>query len=708
MTLTDFGGGGGGERGGISSSSSSSSRRVAPLLFPAHLPNDQLKSGMKTGKYFRGILRVKGNDRNDCYVLLTNFSGKDRKTVTVKGMENINRAIDGDIVAIELISSEEMMEMKESEEEEEEEKNEKNNNNKRQKTTGGNKGGKKEKENTDYLAEEGLLPEEEEGQEQKMKGTTAVKTSTAVAVVVSPPPILFFGRVVGILQHQAEQYAGSIDPTTLRTLDTRAANPGSALTGGTTGEDDTAEYYQAEFIPMNKRIPPILVSSRRLPSLLSFRLLAVIDEWPASSPAPLGHCPKVLGQKGDKEIETKLILFEFGVPNEEFSAEVMSCLPGAGRNWVIPAEEIHQRRTDCRSLPIASVDPPGCKDIDDALHCLPLENGRFQVGVHIADVSHFVLPDTPIDREAAHRSTSTYLVERRLDMLPSLLTTELCSLRGNEDHLAFSVFWEMDEQANIFDVSFKKTIIRSVASLTYDQAQTILDNKQSSDDTTLNHPPLVQSIKMLNHFAKILRARRLQQGALTLVSPEVRFKLDEETRDPTDVIMYNLKEAHAMVEEWMLLANITVSKKTLLHFPTLSILRRHPSPSIEQLQPLIKAAKHAGFHLDVTSSKTLADSLDRAVKPSDNYFNSLLRILATRCMMPAQYFCSGEIPKESWYHYGLATPVYTHFTSPIRRYADILVHRLLAAAIGVAPLPMTNTDRVKARETCANMPNGRQ
>jgi exosome complex exonuclease DIS3/RRP44 len=718
MILTDFGGGTGGERGGsgpmegITSSSSSSSTRRPALLFPAHLPNDQLKSGMKTGKYFRGILRVKGNDRNDCYVLLTNFSGKDRKTVTVKGMRNINRAIDGDIVAIELISSEEM----ERETEGEEQENEKNMN-KRQKT-GGKKGEqKKEKENTDYLAEEGLLPEEEQEQEEKMvKGGVTTSTTTATTTTKTTPAaaqgavLLFFGRVVGILQHQAEQYAGSIDPTTLRTLDTTAKTTSTTSSTGSSalaGEDDTAQYYQAEFIPMNKRIPPILVSSRRLPSLLSFRLLAVIDEWPASSPAPLGHCPKVLGLKGDKEIETKLILFEFGVPNEEFSAEVMGCLPGAGRNWVIPYEEElspRKGRMDCRSLPIASVDPPGCKDIDDALHCIgPLENGHYQVGVHIADVSHFVLPDTPIDREAAHRSTSTYLVERRLDMLPSLLTTELCSLRGNEDHLAFSVFWEMDEQANIFDVSFKKTIIRSVASLTYDQAQTILDHKQSSEDTTLNHPPLVQSIKMLNHFAKILRARRLQQGALTLVSPEVRFKLDEETRDPTDVIMYNLKEAHAMVEEFMLLANITVSKKTLCHFPTLSILRRHPSPSIEQLQPLIKAAKHAGFHLDVTSSKTLADSLDRAVKPSDPYFNSLLRILATRCMMPAQYFCSGEIPKESWYHYGLATPVYTHFTSPIRRYADILVHRLLAAAIGVAPLPLTNTDRVKARETCATM-----
>jgi exosome complex exonuclease DIS3/RRP44 len=614
MSLTDFG-----QPKDLTASAS--------LLFPPHLSNEELRSGMKAGRYFRGVIRVKGNDRNECYVILMNFSGKDRKTVTVRGENHVNRAVDGDIVAVELLPD---------------------------------TPAEKER-NTEYLEEEGI---EED----------------AVA------PLL--GRVVGIIQHTSEQYAGSIDPGSLQSVSSHSA-----------GEDDT-EYYTARFIPMNKRIPPIVVSSRRLPSLLAYRLLAVIDEWPASSVLPFGHCLKVLGAKGDKEVETKLILFEFGVPNEEFTAEVMACLPEKG--WTIPQEEI-DKRLDCRALPIASVDPPGCKDIDDALHCMALPNGHFQVGVHIADVSHFVLPDTPLDLEASHRSTSTYLVERRLDMLPSLLTTQLCSLRGQEDHLAFSVFWELDADGQIFDVSFHKTVIRSVASLTYDQAQTILDDKQVPDDPVLNQPALVQSIKMLNQFARLLRKRRLENGALTLVSPEVRFKLDEETKDPTDVIMYNLKEAHAMVEEWMLLANITVAKKTLLHFPTLSILRRHQSPSLEQLQPLIQAARHAGFQLEVTNSKALADSLDRAVKADDAYFNSLLRILATRCMMPAQYFCSGEIPKDAWYHYGLATPVYTHFTSPIRRYADVLVHRLLAAAIGVAPLPLANTDRGKQREVCAHM-----
>lgn len=158
-----------------------------------------------------------------------------------------------------------------------------------------------------------------------------------------------------------------------------------------------------------------------------------------------------------------------------------------------------------------------------------------------------------------------------------------------------------------------------------------------------------------------------------------------------------------MVEEWMLLANITVSKKILKHYPTLSVLRRHQPPSRDQFLPLLLSARTAGFELDITNSKTLADSLDEAVRPEDPMFNKLLRMLATRCMMPAQYFCSGEIPKDQWHHYGLATQVYTHFTSPIRRYADVLVHRLLAASLGIDNLPISYADRVKQQEQCTHM-----
>ena len=359
--------------------------------------------------------------------------------------------------------------------------------------------------------------------------------------------------------------------------------------------------------------------------------------------------------------------------------------------------ELEDGRLDLRNLPVLSIDPPGCKDIDDALHCTVLPNGNYQVGVHIADVTHYVKAGTAIDLEAANRSTSTYLVNKRLDMLPSLLTTDLCSLKGNVDRFALSVLWEVTPSADIVDVEFKKSIIHSIAALTYQQAQGMIDQPDSDEDIK------VGAVKRLASLARKFRERRINAGALTLASPEVKFVLDSESLNPTDVQAYQLFEANALVEEFMLLANVTVGKKILRHYPTLSVLRRHPAPNRAMFDSLISKAKSRGFSINIDDSKKLADSLDDAVLKEDPYFNKLLRILSTRCMSPAQYFCSGEYKPTDWHHYGLAAPVYTHFTSPIRRYADVCVHRLLAAAIGVDPLPVHLSSKSYLHDLAANM-----
>lgn len=372
--------------------------------------------------------------------------------------------------------------------------------------------------------------------------------------------------------------------------------------------------------------------------------------------------------------------------------KVLACLPP--EDYKI---ELEPGRIDLRHLPVLSIDPPGCQDIDDALHCIVLPNGNYQVGVHIADVTHYVKAGTAIDLEAANRSTSTYLVNKRLDMLPKLLTTDLCSLKGNVDRFAFSVLWEVTPEADIVDVQFKKSIIHSIAALTYQQAQGMID--QPDDETDIK----ASAVKRLNSLARILRKRRIDAGALTLASPEVKFVLDSESLNPTDVQSYTLYEANALVEEFMLFANVTVGKKILRHYPTLSVLRRHPAPNRSMFDSLISKAKCKGFSINIEDSKHLADSLDAAVLEEDPYFNKLLRILSTRCMSPAQYFCSGEYKPTDWHHYGLAAPVYTHFTSPIRRYADVCVHRLLAAAIGVEPLPVHLSSKSYLHDLAANM-----
>lgn len=324
------------------------------------------------------------------------------------------------------------------------------------------------------------------------------------------------------------------------------------------------------------------------------------------------------------------------------------------------------QRVDLRDVCICSVDPPGCTDIDDALHCRRLPNGNLEVGVHIADVSHFIRPGNALDKEASQRATTVYLVDKRIDMVPELLSSNLCSLRGNEVRFAFSCVWEVDDEANILNRKFHKSIIESKKAMTYEEAQLIIDDASQHDDIAI-------SLRELNKLAKILKRRRIDSGALVLASPEIRFQIDNETHDPIEVEAKKMRDTNSMVEEFMLLANVSVAEKIEKEFPECAMLRRHPEPPQTNFEPLIKAGRNQGFEIETSTGRKLAMSLDEANKAHNPYFNTMLRILATRCMMQAVYFISGTTDKSEFFHYGLAAPIYTHFTSPIRRYVTTIV-----------------------------------
>lgn len=361
------------------------------------------------------------------------------------------------------------------------------------------------------------------------------------------------------------------------------------------------------FRAIDRRIPKIKIKTSQASSLIGSRIIVAIDSWPKTSRFPMGHFVKTLGASGDKETETEVILLEHNVPYQEFSKAVLSDLPEEGDQWVVREHHIkNENRRDFRDLNVCSIDPPGCTDIDDALHVRFLPNGNYEVGVHIADVTYFVKPGTHIDKEAASRGTSVYLVDKRIDMLPALLGTNLCSLRSNVERLAFSCVWELNENAEIVSVDFCKSIIKSKFSFTYDEAQSRIDDERMQDDVT-------KGIRLLNKFAKILRQRRLEAGALTLTSPELRFNLQNDSQDPVDVEMKELKETNSLVEEFMLLANISVAKKIYSRFPSAAMLRKHGAPPINNFDQLRKILLEKGFTLDISSSKALADSLDKAV-----------------------------------------------------------------------------------------------
>ncbi|XP_044270531.1 exosome complex exonuclease RRP44 [Tribolium madens] len=587
-------------------------------VFPNHLSNVEVLTGIRQGKLLQGTFRASRDNFLEGFVNVDSYD----EPVIVQGRAGLNRAVDGDTVAVELLKEEEWV-----------------------------------------CPSEIVL--EDEGDETVDDVTTKedeLKKATKKKNGAKPT-----GRVVGIIRRKWRQYCG-------------------ILQGGIDG------VYQL-FVPADKSIPKIKIETRQAEFLRTQKLIVTIDSWPKHSRYPHGHFVRALGNIGDQTTENEVILLEHDVPHSQFSEEVLNCLPKMP--WVITDDDV-KKRVDLRHLDICSVDPPGCTDIDDALHCRPIADDIFEVGVHIADVSYFIRPGTPLDREAASRATTVYLVNNRIDMVPELLSSNLCSLRGGEERFAFSCVWEMDKNANILNTRFHKSIIKSKKAMTYEEAQLIIDDKTKQDT-------LAESLRSLNKLAKIMKHRRLANGALVLASPEVKIQLDSETMEPLDVEVKKLFETNSMIEEFMLQANISVAERILEEFPDCAMLRRHPVPPAINFDPLVKAGRHLGFEIKVDSGKNLAKSLDDAVDSKNPYLNTMFRILATRCMLQAVYFASGTYQKEEYFHYGLAVPLYTHFTSPIRRYADIIVHRLLAVICGADSTYPDLLDKNKTNELCQNL-----
>ncbi|KAK7873514.1 hypothetical protein R5R35_008776 [Gryllus longicercus] len=589
-------------------------------LFPPHLPPSLIHDGIKSGKLLQGTFYASRENFLEGHV---NVEGQE-KMILLQGHAGLNRAVDGDSVAIELLPEDQWSSP------------------------------------SDIV----LQDEEDDPGDILDDRTEALSASRAASSERIPT-----GRVVGIIRRKWRQYCGILQPSPVK---------------------DTVRHI---FVPAERKIPKIRIETRQSEVLASQRIIVAIDSWPRHSRYPSGHFVRALGPIGDKDTENEVLLLEHDVPHSQFSEAVNACLPKLP--WIITDDDVAERQ-DLRHIDVCSVDPPGCTDIDDALHCRFLDNGHVEVGVHIADVSHFIRPGTALDKEAALRATTVYLVDKRIDMVPELLSSNLCSLRGNEERFAFSCVWEMTREARIVATRFHKSIIRSRAALTYEQAQLRIDDPAQKD-------AIATSLRELNRLAKILKRRRIENGALVLASPEIRFQVDSETHDPIEVEAKKLRETNSMVEEFMLLANISVAEKIVEEFPECAMLRRHPEPPVANFEPLVKAGHKLGFNIVTSTGKELAASLDEAVLPDNPYFNTMLRILATRCMMQAVYFTSGMLQPDEFFHYGLACPIYTHFTSPIRRYADIIVHRLLAVCIGADSTYSDLLDKRKSHALCHNL-----
>ncbi|KAJ8539055.1 hypothetical protein ON010_g12816 [Phytophthora cinnamomi] len=544
------------------------------------------------------------------------------------------------------------------------------------------------------------------------------------------------GQVVGIISRSPRYHVATVIASTV--------SPGD-------------DYALA--VPMDLRLPKVRLRSQRLDALLDKRLKVVIDSWAVDSSYPNGHYVGILGAPGSLQTELSALLVDNEVEEAPFSEAALACLPSSdecpidiegGRvaecstakrparcgllNWKVPDEEVPRRRDLRKTHRVFSVDPHGCQDIDDAMSIQRLPNGNVELGVHIADVSYFVEHGSALDLEGRRRGTTVYLVGQRLDMLPSVLSADLCSLHENRDRFAVSVMCELDgETYDVVENStwFGRTIIRNCSSMTYEQAHRLLQGVNADADdsprrSSARSLPLQsehvegvaggripmklqqlirEDLRILTDVGRRLGRTRGSQGGLDLSKQEeVRFSLNvsELGQEDVEITVKESLEIHGTIAELMIFANSTVARKLVERFPTHALLRRHPPPSGDRFTQLIQLAKARDVVIDATNNFTLQQSLAAAERSGrmDSKTMSLLKSLAVRVMTEAEYVSSGAVAAGDaaavngdvtrFAHYGLGLQYYTHFTSPIRRYADVIVHRQLLASI-VSPTPSQST-----------------
>ena len=442
------------------------------------------------------------------------------------------------------------------------------------------------------------------------------------------------GEIINIIKRKKEEFVGVID-------------------------DSSSNYFlitDDRKISFDIFIPPKTIKKE----YLNKKVVVRVEGWDSKYRNPIGKVIQVIGQIDDHNTEINSILYDYG-----FSPKFPDKVEKAANKITeeISKEEVI-KRLDIRKTTTFTIDPKDAKDFDDALSVKKLKNGNWEVGVHIADVSHYVEKGGVIDKEAVERATSVYLVDRVIPMLPEVLSNNICSLKPNVDRLAYSILFEMDELANMLNYTIKKTVIHSNVRFTYQSAQDVIDNKKGK---------LVTELLLLDKLSKILREKRQQNGSINFESKEVKFILDK-NNNPIDVYFKESLSTNHLIEEFMLLANKTVAKH--IGFPTKDaktfVYRIHDKPDSDRISTLNNIVKKFGHSINNDTSDKLTQSINKLLKNvKGKAEQQMVETLTIRSMAKAIY-TTNNIG-----HFGLAFKHYSHFTSPIRRYPDLIVHRLL-------------------------------
>ncbi|KAI8594093.1 hypothetical protein BDZ88DRAFT_8477 [Geranomyces variabilis] len=617
------------------------------LFYEEHMSQDAVQKGLKAGTLHQGSLRINKRNRFDAYVTLVNQTTDN--DIYLCGVKARNRALEGDIVVLRILEGEELQ---------------------REMSIENGRQQKKQAANDERQAKCDVIENDIELDSESCVEDTSPEDQPA------KEEKRVYGKVVRILERRTDQnFAG--------TLGFDMPN-GSSRDRATTGGRDRAPKI-LWFKPTDKRAPLIAVPVEDAPreflqdpaafSQILFK--ANVRKWAAGSQYPFGVVTGTLGQMGEISVESAALLVDAGVVWDDFSDDVLACLPAVP--WQIPAEE-YQKRRDFRDERIFSIDPPTARDLDDAVSVKALGDGIFEIGVHIADVAFFVKPDSALDKEARYRATTVYLVQRAIPMLPRLLCEELCSLNPGVERLAFSVTWRMDSSARVIgEPWFGRSIIKSCAKLSYDHAQRLIEGKdwEGLPKVELSGNSTIDDIKAdtlrLYEFSRMMRKRRFEEGALSMQNIKLSFGIDE-YGNPISVGVYQIKDSNKLIEEFMLLANMAVAQKIAARFPDAAMLRNHAAPKARGMTEFVDFAAQLGYVINAESSSTLQKSFEAITDPEKRI---VMRQLCIKPMQRAKYFSTGSLDIKGWHHFALNVPLYTHFTSPIRRYCDLMVHRML-------------------------------
>jgi VacB/RNase II family 3'-5' exoribonuclease len=617
------------------------------IWFEEHLTKEKVKEAIESGKLVRGQIRVNSKNPSKSYVVVPGFE----KDILIDGHKHRNRAFHDDIVAVELLPKEVSK-------------------------------GSKSKDVKSLIVNE----EKADAKNNEIK-TDDVITSPLAEIEgedIDEDDDRPRGKVVSIIEK----------------VDRKGVVGWLRIDENTTSSE--TNYI---FVPQDGKIPLGIIYREKssktskpgdLPlslfsnfELLKKTLIEVnFEHWKPTLRMPKVSFVKVIGQLGELRSEVAALLIRYRILHtQDFPAPAMECLEEF-QSWNESSvlEDNTVERLDLRSHRIFSIDPLTARDLDDALSITKIGDGRYKCGVHIADVSHFVKSGNALDVEAARRSTSVYLMDRVIPMLPRLLCEKLCSLNPGVDRFAFSVFWEMGDDAipDWKTVKFSKSIIRSCVKLDYDSVQNFIDGKLVTRDIQyFGHSveDVIEDCKMLNKLAVTRRKFRMDTGSLSLDKIKLRYNLDGDGL-PIEFHEYKRTESHYLVEEFMLLANEMAARKIVENYPESALLRRHPPPG--NLEKLLSFCQSFNISSDLSSAMEIQKAMDElkliTCKGNDAqiHMGSVLEHLFTKCMKPAEYFCVKGTDPNDWRHFNLNLSSYTHFTSPIRRYADLVVHRMLA------------------------------